>query len=99
MNKDHQTHLQTQIIPLLKKYGVKKAAFFGSLVDGSFDEEKSDIDILVLPPEGMSLLDFSGLHLDIEDTIHKEVDLVSYNGISRYLKDSILKGQKVFYEA
>lgn len=99
MNTNLQSHLQAQIIPLLKKYGVKKAAFFGSLVDGSFDEKKSDIDILVMPPEGTSLLDFSGLYLDIEDAIHKEVDLVTYNGISRYLKDSILKGQKVFYEA
>ena len=68
-------------------------------MDGRFDEKKSDIDILILPPEDMSLLDFSSLHLDLEDTLQRQVDLVSYNGISRYMRENILKGQQVFYEA
>lgn len=87
------------IVPILQRYHIPKAAFFGSLVSGRFDEKRSDIDILILPPEDMSLLDFSGLHLDLEDVLKKKVDLVSYNGISRYMKDNILKGQMVFYEA
>lgn len=87
------------IVPILTRYGVVKAAFFGSLVDGTFQEGKSDVDILVLPPRGMSLLDFIGLKQDIEDTIRRDVDLVSYNGISPYLKDSILSKEQVFYEA
>lgn len=86
------------IVPILARYGVVKAAFFGSLVDGNFREEKSDVDILVLPPRGMSLLDFIGLKQDIEDTIHKDVDLVSYNGISPYLRNSILSSEQIFYE-
>lgn len=97
-----QTLLQKyekHIIPILQRYHVPKAAFFGSLVSERFDEKRSDVDILILPPENMSLLDFSGLHLDIEDVLHKKVDLISYNGISRYMKDNILKGQMVFYEA
>ena len=99
MSTNLHIHLQEHIVPLLKKYGVKKAAFFGSLATGNFDKEKSDIDILVQPPEGMSLLDFSGLHLDLQDKLQKKVDLLSYNGISRYLKKSILAGEHVFYEA
>lgn len=86
-----------QIVPILKRYNVPKAAFFGSFVDGRFTKE-SDVDILVLPPKGMSLLDFVGLKQDIEDTIGKEIDLISYNGLSPYLKDSILSEQQVFYE-
>lgn len=87
-----------QVIPILQRYSVKKAAFFGSLVDGNFQENHSDVDILVMPPKGMSLLDFIGLKQDIEDHIGKKVDLVSYNGLSPYLKDSILAGQYIFYE-
>ncbi|KKU87422.1 hypothetical protein A3A64_00460 [Candidatus Gottesmanbacteria bacterium RIFCSPLOWO2_01_FULL_48_11] len=87
-----------EIIPILKRYKVRKAAFFGSLVDGRFTQT-SDVDVLVLPPEHMSLLDFVGLKQDIEDRIGKEVDLVSYNGLSPYLKDTILSEQRVFYEA
>lgn len=86
-----------QIIPILKQYSISKAAFFGSLVEGKLTQ-KSDVDILVLPPKGMSLLDFVGLKQDIEDIIGKEVDLVSYNGISPYLKDIILRQQQIFYE-
>lgn len=86
------------ITPIIRRYGVMKAAFFGSLVDGNFREGKSDVDILILPPKGMSLLDFIGLKQDIEDAIHTEIDLVSYNGISPYLKTSILSGEQVFYE-
>lgn len=86
------------LIPLMRRYGVVKAAFFGSLARGQFREGQSDVDILVLPPHGMSLLDFIGLKQDIEDTIHMDVDLLSYNGISPYLKSNILSGEQVFYE-
>ena len=47
----------------------------------------------------MSLLDFVGLKQDIKDILNKEVDLVSYNGLSPYLKDGILSEQQIFYEA
>jgi len=46
----------------------------------------------------MSLLDFVGLKQDIEDAIGIDVDLVSYNGINKYLKDAILSQEQVFYE-
>ena len=87
-----------QVIPILQRYQIAKAAFFGSLVDGKFQEGHSDVDILVMPPKGMSLLGFIALKQDIEDRIGKKVDLVSYNGLSPYLKESILNGQYVFYE-
>jgi uncharacterized protein len=90
---------KNRIIPILKRYCVPKAAFFGSFVNGKFQKGKSDIDILVLPPKGMSLLDFIGLQQEIADSIGNDVDLVSYNGISTYLKDSILANEHVFYEA
>lgn len=86
------------ITPIMRRYGVVKAAFFGSIASGQFREDQSDVDILVLPPKGMSLLDFIGLKQDIEDTIHKDIDLVSYNGISPYLRNSILSSEQIFYE-
>jgi predicted nucleotidyltransferase len=88
----------SQIVPILKRYSVPKAAYFGSFVDGRYVAGKSDIDILVEPPKGMSLLGFVGLKQDIEDALGVGVDLVSYNGISKYLKESILSHEKVFYE-
>ena len=38
--------IKSLIIPILKRYGVKKASLFGSFVRGE-NTERSDIDILV----------------------------------------------------
>lgn len=84
-------------LPILKKYGIQKAAVFGSYARNE-QKENSDVDMLVQPTNGMSLLDFIGVKLDIEDALNMTVDLVSYNGISPYLKDKILSEQKVIYE-
>lgn len=84
-------NLKGQITPILKKYGVKKASLFGSYARGDYDE-KSDIDILIEPPKNMGM-DFISLKLDLEDTLHTDVDLVSYNGINKYFKKYILADQ------
>jgi predicted nucleotidyltransferase len=76
---------------ILKKYGVKKAALFGSYARGDFDKN-SDIDILIEPPQHMGI-EFIALKQDLEDGLHKKVDLVSYNGINKYLKKHILAHQ------
>ena len=81
-----------KIIPkirrILKENKVKKAGIFGSYVTGRFNK-KSDIDILVEPPKGIGF-GFAGIELELEKKLKKKVDLVSYNGLSPYLKDKIL---------
>jgi predicted nucleotidyltransferase len=79
------------IVPVLKKYGVQKASLFGSYARGSQDEQ-SDIDILIEPPSGMGI-QIVHLKRELEKSLNKKVDLVSYNGISRYLKKYILANQ------
>jgi len=83
--------ISDQIIPILRKYAVKRAALFGSYARGDYDE-KSDVDVLFEPPQGMGMGVVS-LHRDLENSLKKKVDLVSYNGISKYLKKYILAGQ------
>ena len=81
--------MKFKIVKILKKRGVKKAGIFGSFARG--DQKKgSDIDILIKPPKGMGF-EFFGLELELEDKLGRKVDLVSYNGISPYLKKGILK--------
>ncbi|PIY71859.1 hypothetical protein COY87_03950 [Candidatus Roizmanbacteria bacterium CG_4_10_14_0_8_um_filter_33_9] len=84
--------LSNTIVSILQKYHIKKAAFFGSYARGDFDE-KSDIDILFQPPDDMGIGVVS-LKRDLESALEKKVDLVSYNGISKYLKEYILGNQK-----
>ena len=80
-------------IPILKAHKIKKAAVFGSFARGDFDD-KSDVDILIEPPEGFSLFDLAGLHLDLEDTLGRKVDVVVYNSINPLIRDRVMREKK-----
>lgn len=86
-------HLKKKIIPILKSYDVKKAAFFGSFVRGKTNK-KSDIDILVEFQGKKSLLDLAGLEIDLEKNLKIKVDVLTYDSIHPLLRDIILKEQK-----
>ena len=80
-------------IPILKAHKIKKAAVFGSFARGDFDD-KSDVDILIEPPEGFSLFDLAGLHLNLEDTLGRKVDVMIYDSINPLIKDKVMKEKK-----
>jgi len=80
--------LKAKIKKVLEKYKIKKAGIFGSYARGE-QKKKSDIDILIEPPKGIGF-GFVGIQFDLEDYLNKKVDLVSYNGLSPYLRDKIL---------
>lgn len=82
--------IKRKILPILKKYGVTRAGIFGSVVRGEAREE-SDIDILVEIESRMSLLDFVGLKLELEEALGKPVDLGEYSEIKPIIKEQILK--------
>ena len=84
--------IQAFILEVLKKYDVRKASLFGSIVTDDFNEN-SDIDILVEFNGKKSLLDLAGLQLELKEKLNREVDVVTYNSISKYLKDIILNQQ------
>jgi len=86
--------IKQRILPVLNRHGVKRAALFGSVVRGEMRDD-SDIDILVDIDRDMSLLDFVGIKLEIEDVLQKKVDLVEYSTIKPLIKDRILKEQEV----
>lgn len=77
-------------LPILKKYRIKKAALFGSVVRGRATTT-SDIDVLIDPPAEFSLFDLAGLKVDLEDVLDHPVDVVEYESIKPILKDAILK--------
>ena len=85
--------IKKKIIPILRKYKIKKAGIFGSYVRGE-QKNKSDIDILIQPPKSMSLLKFVHVKHELEEKTKKNVDLISYDGIHPLLKSQILKSQK-----
>mgnify|MGYP001558248556 CR=1 FL=1 len=90
VSKDLEKMKKT-IAKTLKKYGVKKAGIFGSYARGEA-KKGSDIDILIEPPKGMGL-EFVGVSLELEKTLGKKVDLVTYKYLSPYLKKRILESE------
>jgi predicted nucleotidyltransferase len=92
MNVEVLQSIKKQVLPILKAADVKKAALFGSYVRGD-NTKDSDIDILVDLPRGKSLFDLVGLKFELEEKLKKKVDVVTYRGICRHIKDSILSNQ------
>ena len=86
--------IKREILPILQSYGVKRVGLFGSCVRDERRED-SDIDILVEIEKDISLLDFVGLKLEIEEALGEKVDLVEYNTIKPLLKERILREQVV----
>ncbi len=81
--------IKKKIIPILKRYGVKRAGIFGSFVRGE-ETKESDIDVLVEIESRMSLLDFVGLKLELEQALGKKIDLGEYSTIKPIIKEQIL---------
>lgn len=85
--------IKNKIMPILKKYGVKKASLFGSVVRDK-QTERSDIDLLVELPETASLLELANLKLDLEEILKRKVDVLTFNSLHPLLKDKILHEQE-----
>ena len=79
--------IKKKIIPILKKNKVVRAGIFGSFARGE-NKKNSDVDVLI--EFNGSLLDLVGLEMEIEKNLKMKVDLLTYNGISPYLKERIL---------
>lgn len=77
---------------MLKNYGVKKAALFGSVARGEARGD-SDVDVLVESRDNTGLFEFVGLKQNLEDRLGRKVDLVEYGAIKPAIKANILKDQ------
>ena len=74
---------------MAKKRGAYNIRVFGSVARNEATTE-SDFDILVDMEPGRSLLDLTGLQLDLEELLGRDVDVVTERGLSPYLKDRVL---------
>jgi len=90
----HVAQIRQSILPILRRYGVCKAALFGSVVRDQM-HSGSDIDILVQIDSDIGLLEFVALKLELEQALKRNVDVVEYDTIKPFLKDTILKEQQV----
>lgn len=76
------------ILRLTKRYGVTNVRIFGSFARGE-QRKSSDVDLLIDPPLGMTLLDLAGLKIDLEDALHRKVDVIPDDSVKPLLRDRI----------
>jgi uncharacterized protein len=76
---------------------VLKAYLFGSYVRGDADNQ-SDIDILVDLDYTQKIgLQFIQMKIDLETLLNTKVDLVSSNGLSKYIKPLVDNEKQLIY--
>ncbi|MBI4118768.1 MAG: nucleotidyltransferase family protein [Parcubacteria group bacterium] len=97
MSKDKDIEmLKKDMVPVLERNNVDFAALFGSYARGEAKSD-SDVDLLVRFGKPKSLFDIAGLQIEIEDTISKEVDIVTEDALSPYIKDNVIRDSVVIY--
>ncbi len=78
-----------EILRIAEEHGASRVRIFGSLARG-VGTEVSDLDLLVFLAKGRSLLDIVAIKQDLEDLLHRKVDIVTERSLSPYLRDRVL---------
>ena len=79
-----------EILRIAAAHGAQNIRLFGSVSRGEAGP-KSDVDILVRLEPGRSLLDLIAIKQDLEDLLGCEVDVVTEEAVSPYIREQVLK--------
>ena len=89
-----------KIVNYFQDKPVKKVYLFGSYARNE-ETPESDVDILVdvdyVKEPLFSLFEFGGMLEDLKDLLRKDVDLVSTDGISKFIRPYIEKDRILIY--
>jgi uncharacterized protein len=86
-------HHRTAILQLAEKHGMSNVKIFGSVARGD-DGPNSDIDFLVSPLHGRGLGDRCSFWNDLEDLLHKKVDVINERTLFWFIRPAILAEAK-----
>ena len=91
---DNLSRLMPPLREILRRHGVTRAAFFGSVARRQ-ETEGSDVDLLVEFAPGRSLLDQAALELDLIALFGREVEVVTYQSLDPRIRLQALHEQVV----
>jgi hypothetical protein len=86
---DILAQLRTLQPDLRRRYPLRSMGVFGSYVRGE-QREESDVDLLVELGDGMDLLAYAGLQLELSDALGLPVDLVEREALRPRLAPQVL---------
>ena len=82
-----------QIYDITRRYGAFNVRSFGSRARGTATAS-SDLDLLIDVPPNRDLFDLIGIKQEIEEVMGCKVDVVTEKGLSKHLRNKILKEAK-----
>ena len=85
-----RSRYRDQIVAAANRRGAHNIRVFGSVARGD-QHLDSDIDFLVDFERGRSLLDLTGLLLDLETVLECKVDVVSARGLKSRLASEVMR--------
>ena len=89
LNMEQLEQYQQLILPVLKRYFIKRAAIFGSFAKGNVNAN-SDVDLLIEPDKGFTIFKMLRLEEEISDLIKRKVDLVEYSALKPSIRKEVL---------
>ena len=84
------TQRREEIYGIARKYGIQNIRVFGSTVRGN-NKEDSDIDLLVDVEDGRDLFDVGAFLMDLEELLHKTIDVVTENALHQTIRKKVLE--------
>jgi hypothetical protein len=86
-----------ELAAFCRRSHIRRLAFFGSVLRDDFGPD-SDIDVLVeFEPGKVPGLAFFGMQDELSDLLGRKVDLHTPAGLSKYIRDSVLREAEVQY--
>lgn len=78
---------------------IQKVALFGSQIHGDAKED-SDVDVLIefTPDAKIGFFKLAQIKRNMEDNVKKPIDLLTYEAISKYFRDDVIKEAELIYE-
>lgn len=89
MNERLKTY-RAEILRIAAQHGARNVRVFGSVARGDASPD-SDVDILVDLEPDRSLLDLSGLLLDLQDLLGCKVDVTTERSLHWYIRARVLQ--------
>lgn len=80
---------QEVLLPVLKRYLIKRAAIFGYYAKGT-TTAISDMDLLIEPEPGFTMFNMLKLEEEISDLLKLKVDLVEYSALKPSIRNEVL---------
>lgn len=81
---------RSEILALAERHGLRNVRVFGSMARGDATD-RSDVDLLVTLPPDRTGLALGGLLADVQNLLHRRVDVVTERGLHPALRGRILK--------